>query len=390
MSTISTIRNQSQGIIKTKHEVSVGTLHKWYKIGAVDSADWNRSKVDNHIGTPQALMESMMSMFSISMMLAFINCVITSDRKLHPTPENKLNITDGGHRLRWIIAILDDLVTVDGKTFSELKIIDAEMYNRILNYQITIEVITHVSGTVPESYAKKEYNGVNTHGEPLKLGEVLRASTEDNFHILKSNLSEAYSHRAAKMNALIRDGATALYAVIISAMASNNFDLLTTTSSKKTTVEVTKPLNISDDMKCNINNIITSIKDIENWVFEKFGSLKHGKTALSSSMGVLTKALDLKLHGPMIYGLYNSANTDERNANIANIKKFYEISLVNKETMDSKFNYVMQKKAGGNGGNRLGKQFHADGWARIKSVVNPVTTGHIADADVVSRLVESA
>jgi hypothetical protein len=390
MSTISTIRNKSQGIIKTKHEVSVGTLHKWYKAGAVDSATWNRNEVDNRVGSAQALMESMMSMFSISMMLAFINCVITSDRKLHPTPENKLNITEGGHRLRWIIAILDDLVTVDGKTFSELKIVDAEMYNRILNYEITIEVTTHVSGTVPESYAMNEYIAVNTHGEPLKPGEVLRASNEDNFHILKSNLSEAYSHRTAKMNALIRDGATAIYAVILAAMASNNFDLLTTSSSKKTAVEVTKPLNISDDMKGNINNIIGSIKDIENWVFEKFGSLKHGKIALSSPAGVLTKAIDLKIHGPMIYGLYNSANTDERNANIAIIKKFYEISLVDKDTMDSKFNYVMQKKAGGNGGNRLGKQFHADGWARIKSVVNPVTSGHIADTDVVSRLVVSA
>jgi len=389
MSTTSTIRNQSQGIIKTKHEVSVGTLHKWYKSGAVDSATWNRNEVDNRVGSAQALMESMMSMFSISMMIAFINCVITSDRKLHPTAENKLNITEGGHRLRWIIAILDDLVTVDGRTFSQLKIIDTEMYNRILNYEITIEVTTHVSGTVPESYVKKEYIAVNTHGAPLNPGEILRASNEDNFHSLKFNLSEAYSHRAAKMNALVRDGATALYAVILSAMASNNFDLLTTTSSKKTALEITKPLNISDDMKDKINNVIGSIKDIENWVFEKFGSLKHGKTALSSSTGVLTKALDLKLHGPMIYGLYNSANTDELNENTVTIKKFYEMSLIDKDTMDSKFNYVMQKK-GGNGGNRLGKQFHADGWARMKSVVNPVTTGHIADADVVSRLVESA
>jgi hypothetical protein len=303
-------------------------------------------------------MASIIQGFSIGMFLAFYDGKLV-DGKINPTKECPIQVTEGGHRLRWLMKILSGETVVHGMSISDIKTKNPEIYDYIMNYKITIETKIHVSCTMSEKYMRGEYNAVNTHGELLKPGET--RSTDANVPALCDAFDDEFVHRKKKTDAKAREAGNHLKTRFIASFVSKNFTKMNTTGYEFPEIP-------DESTRDEIAGYIKTLGCIET---EQFGRApKKVKTAM-------TTALDDKIHGTMFWGIVNKPHCAE-----GIIRKFYEIATVDEKTYKSTMDKIKKKSPGSNGGDRFtNPDYFSSRWRVIETIVNPVVHDKINSDD---------
>jgi len=328
---------------------SLSTILTWLTASAIKSADWNRPEVAKRKGNDSDLMASIIQGFSIGLFIAFYNGKVI-DGKISPTKEYPVYVTEGGHRLRWLMKILNGETVVHGMSISDIKTKNPELYDYIMNYKIIIETKTHVSGEMSEKYMRAEYNAVNTHSELLKPGEM--RSTDDNVDALCRVIDDEFNHRKAKTNAKAREAGIHLKHRLIGSMASNNFRNMSTT-------DYNLPSIPHESTRTTIEEYIKKLGTIESEYFDS--APKKVKTKMAT-------AIDDKIHGTLFYGIVNNPDTAEDI-----IRKFYEIATVDENAYAQNMDKIKKKSSGSNGGDRFtNPEYFSSRWRIIKTIANPV------------------
>ena len=290
MSTILTCFARRNGIKKYVRAFTLSEISELLLSDAIISAEFNRDEVDKHTGNDVELEKSILTDWSICMVLAYWNGNMThvkhvKDIKL--TKENPLCVTEGGHRLRWLNKILKGETVIDGMTIGDIKTQFPHIYEEIMNYSVIVEIKTHNSGVVPLEYVKDEYVAVNTRGAPLNFGEIALASTDKHANELYEVFNKSFLHRMKKTNSKNRDGGRALIFRLIRSMSSGNFDHMRAT-------DKTMPV-VSYDMYNQLYSVISRIGYIEKQLLDS-STDKKLKT-------LLQKSIDDKFHGVLFYGM---------------------------------------------------------------------------------------
>ena len=351
-SIINTITTARAGIKKQHKLYKFSTFMALINDGKIKSDDWNRTAVKNRPGDAADLMKSMAMGWSISMILGYWNGI----GDLAPTKENPIRITEGGHRYRWIEAIITNLTLLDTFSLIRLKDNHPDVYQAIMNYTIVVEITTHESGTVPENYVKGEYQAVNTKGSMLTAGETLRAATDTKFNELVKMLEGAFKNRKAKMDKQLRDKALEIYAAIIYGITEGS-------DAMKTSKEglCSKP-EISDDKFAHAKSVINAVGNLEDTIYKEWRTNPDAKKFLEDKV-------TLELYGPIIHTLRNATDSEFPTI-LENVRKFYAISLVNKEIRKTNIDRLKSDpKKKSNGGGRLNADRYAHGWGHLLAIV---------------------
>lgn len=362
-SVIANIVSQRAGIKKQQHVYKFSSLIELLREGKIKSHDWNRVDVGvKHPGCADDLMKSMAMGWCISMFVGYWNG--TTPGKPMATKDIPIRITEGGHRTRWLKDIADGKATLDSISLNCLKDLYPQVYHNIMDYKIVIEVTTHESGIVPENYVKGEYRAVNTRGSMLTAGETLRASTDEYFLTLKTQLEEAFSNRKAKMDKQARDKATETYAAIINGITQGS-DFMKTSKDVLLDKEILScDSKITPEKFARAQIVIKAVAGLETVIYNEARSNPFAKK-------ILEDKVTLEVYGPVIHAL-SIASEDEYPTIIEHVRKFYAISLVDSETQ--KANFVRLKSAPnktGNGGGRMNAKRYAHGWGQLMSIVTP-------------------
>ena len=364
MATIESMLEMRNEITKVRVAYSIRSLKGLIDKEAIRRADWNREEVRKRKGNENELFKSIAENYSIGNLLGYWNGHLNKEQNISPTKENPILISDGGHRLCWLTKIVKDEAFIMGHSLSRLKESFPIMYENILNYTIVIEIATHNSGTVPEDFVKQEYARINIYTEPLTSGEVLRASTNDIFARLQDRLERTLIKRKTKMDALVRDKGIAIHRGILAGVMQD-FDNMT-----ESKILVDFP-HITDDEEKKANSVIDAWGLIEKTLWEKFVDSNDKKSeTYKLAKKVLSDKFNLDYHGPMIYGISMVSDT-ERPLRIAQILKFYDLSLVDKATWDANIKIVKNADRISNGGHHRDTKRYSDCWNRILSVITP-------------------
>lgn len=355
--TESTIASRA-GIKKHTILYTLAQIKELIESDSIISAPWNRTEVkqDQHIGKANTLLESIVAGRSINMLLGFWNGNALTSSEIKPTKESPLQITEGGHRLRWLRSILvKNTITFDNKNLAEIQRDNRSLYDFIMEYKITVEIKTHESGIVPEKYMKEEYRAVNTGGTNLSPGEIARASTDENSIELGEMFKRMFKHRMDKMKAQDknRDKGTAILNALLRSMNNNDFSLMKSTLTT---------LPIIDDVRSEvIEAMIVSLGELEQIKYESASD----KVKKAMSTGICQK-----LHGTFFYALCNDTTPPTA---LDTIGKFFEISTVDEETYKANVKNVMGTSlTGGNGGSRMNNEFYTNAWVRLRTIVTPL------------------
>ena len=347
MDTLIASRRGVQTIV-ARHPLSV--ILTWMMAGAIKTAEWNRPEVAKRNGNDSDLMASIIQGFSIGLFIAFYNGKLI-DGKINPTKENPIHVTEGGHRLRWLMKILCGETVVNDMSIKDIQTKNPELYTFIMDYKIILETKVHVSGEMSEKYMRAEYNAVNTHSELLKPGET--RSTDDNVDALCDVFDDAFKHRKEKTNAKAREAGIHLKRRIIASIASNDFR-------KMATNEYILPTIPHESTRATIEQYIKKLGAIESEQFESVS--KKVKTKMTS-------ALDDKIHGILFYGLVNNPTSAEDI-----IQKFYRIVTEDEKVYANIMDKIKKKSLGSNGGDRFtNPDYFSSRWRIVDRIVNPVT-----------------
>lgn len=359
------ILREGAGIKKILMNIPLRALITLISEGKIDIAEFNRETVKTRPGNSDMLLDSMARGLSMNMLIGYQNGIFHG-MTLTPTKENPIYITEGGHRFKWIKEIMEGKATLNGNSLTRIQMLCHQLYERIMAYRIRIEVSTHVSGEVPESFVREEYKRTNTLGSPLETGEILRAETDPNKIILNDSLTKCFENREKKMSAKVREQALEFKASIIQILinAKKKDDNL---KPEKETLVMLAP---TDEERDEAEISIAEMATIEKSNLEKFGAKK------SKTQNNVREAPSLELFGPMFYGLAIATNKAEA---AAKIRKFFEKSLESKETWRENTDRVKKlgvvTKGKTNGGNRNGRKRYEEGWNILLSIVDGGAVG---------------
>lgn len=334
--------------VVSRHPLSV--IFTWMITGAIKSAEWNRPEVAKRNGNDSDLMASIIQGFSIGLFIGFYNGKLI-DGKINPTKQCPIQVTEGGHRLRWLMKILGGETVVNDMSIKDIQSQNPELYGFIMDYKIIIEIKTHVSGEMSEKYMRAEYNAVNTHSELLKPGET--RSIDDNVDSLCDVFDDAFKNRRSKTDAKAREAGTHLKRRIIASILSNDFRHMATNN-------FSLPKIPHESTRAIIDQHIRNLGAIESENFER--SSKKVQTKMMS-------ALDDKIHPVMFYGLVNYPQTAGET-----IKGFYAKATENESTYTSMMDKIKKKASGSNGGDRFtNSDYFSSRWRIVDATVNPVS-----------------
>ena len=352
---------EGAGITKRIMSIPLSLMIDWVRKGFFVIAEFNRKQVKARPGDANQLLDSIARGLSINLLIGFINGIVEG-KELNPSKEFPINITEGGHRFRWLKEIIDGKATLGGHSLSRIQTLHPDLHARIMSYKIRIEVSSHASGEVPESFVREEYKRTNTLGCELTAGEIGRAETNENVKILSESLSECFIHRETKMNASARDKDSEFKAAIIQILVG----VKDTTNDLKPTKEALVTLTPPDDSMDHSIKCIELMGGVEKTCYEKFGTTKKSKTKK-----YVHEAPKIELFGPLFYGL---AQADDKAAAIATITSFFDKSLESEESWKANTERVKKlglvaTKSKTNGGNRNGRKRYEEGWNIVLSIV---------------------
>lgn len=361
---LTNILTNSSGIRKSFITITLEKFITLIQNKDVIIADWNRDEVIKRPGDSHKLLASIAYGWNIGTLLGYWDGVLPASKTPTFTAEKPLQITEGGHRYRWIREIADNVATIQGNTLARIQTVNPELYQRIMEYKIRVDLTTHISGVVPLTYVKGEYQAINTLGNTLTVGEKLRAATDQNFNDLKDALYEAFSNRHTKMNKMTRDKPTEVLAGLIQIIRTN----LSNDGGQMKPKEVLNEPDPSDEIMDNALDIINEIINLEEWLKQTYGKAKGLKAYVEE-----TPKLDL--FGPLVFGI--SKSTDTKTA-VENIKQFYTLSLVDKPTWISNSNKVKGGRERSKGAYFDRKRYEVS-WNQLLSIITPSSTIRAGD-----------
>jgi hypothetical protein len=357
---LNTIMNASRGIRKVFLNVPLKNYIHWLQAEEAVIQEWNRDEVEKRPGDASQLLHSMAMGWSVGIFLGNWNGILPANGIPNFSRENPLKTTEGGHRSRWIMEIAKGDATIGGHNLARIQTLNPELAEKIMNYKLRIEVTTHESGVVPDSYTKGEYTAINTLSCGLTTGETLLASVNENFNMLHETLMDVFKNREKKMEGMAREKDAELLAAhiqIIHGVLEDKGDPL------KPTKEELLALAPSDTIMEEALRVINCIGDLENWLKVNYNDKKFSKKALE-------EAPKLDFFGPLLYGL-TKAGADRATA-MANIKKFYQMSMVDGDTWKVNSGKIRNlDKKSGNGGGRYNRKRYESGWNQLLSIIGP-------------------
>jgi len=194
-------------ITKLRQPVRAATLYNWVKEGKAVIAPWNREEVRNREGDENEWNESLATKVAPGQFIAYWVGKVGKEKKINPTKECPLVIYEGGHRTRWTMKVFSGEATYCGMTYSELQDLAPETATEIAEVVIDVTIAVSQDREELEAFAKKEYETVNTNGERLKAGEVIRAKTDEVRADLEESLQSVLQRdvKAKKRDAHLED-----------------------------------------------------------------------------------------------------------------------------------------------------------------------------------------
>ena len=287
------------GIVKVRISLRVSEIAEFIKTGAIKVAPWNRDEVKKRPGSASALLESMYMKMSIGNLLGYVRGVAPDGWR--PSAEFPLLLSDGGHRYRWIKAILDGLAFLsDGRNMAAMS---AEEQKELFDYRVVFIVTTHIVGADEEleDYAKEEYTTINRMTASLTSGEVLRASTSSDLDELKIALDGAFEYRMKDPRAREK-GLETLAA--ISAGLIGGPDHMTTKKDDVLGIE------FDDAKKERALLLIRDIKSVEESVKNSFAGNEVEENLVQTLY--FDRPVDIASDGPFICALYEAETAEAR------------------------------------------------------------------------------
>jgi hypothetical protein len=98
-----------RGVRKTLMKVKIRDFARYYNDRLIVIADWNRNAVPNHPGNAKSWLNSILTRLSLGIRVGYRNGKVSARDKLSlSTP---IKMSDGGHRTRWDMEIVDKLLT---------------------------------------------------------------------------------------------------------------------------------------------------------------------------------------------------------------------------------------------------------------------------------------
>ena len=289
------------GVLKTLVKLKFGDFVQYVRNAQLKIAEWNRDAVPNHPGNAKDWLKSILNRLSLGIRIGYRNGKVTALDKL--TPGTPILLSDGGHRTRWDMEIVDKL----------LKTLSPDDQKIVLDTVIHINVTTHVDGLPLDDYAKAEYQETNRKIKSLTNGENLRANSNPALQSLIDAMTSILDLRTESKD-MPRE---AVLESVVGAIAGmmNGLDHMTKRATDVLGLEV-KPEKMEQVLK-----IITNWKDMEEELYDMYAANPAALKMLRS------RTFDLKYDGRFIVGLIEA--TDEAEVTRAKdaIIGAYEVAL---------------------------------------------------------------
>lgn len=346
-------------LVKVRQALTLRTLYKWYKEGKLRIAEWNREEVDNRIGTAGDWAESAATYVSAGIFLATWKGtpVLTQGHmQFSPTVENPIVIYEGGHRTRWTEAIFENEARCCGMTFSEIQFVLPEAAKDIETTIIEMTVATSENAAALESFAKRDYDRVNTYTEKLKPGEVIRTRSDATRTSLENKLVDAMKR---KLKPKARDAHLEDQRALIHCAAG----LVDKMDKKKGSLIHNASLTLEQVEHAKV--VIAALLQAETQIDTLF-SVKKVKTR------IMNRQIDLALDGAIVWAL-QAAGAATRNDVVDDIVKFYRMFFETPETWRAVLAEIKTAT--------VERSRYKDGetpyparWTRIQNKIRPPTT----------------
>jgi hypothetical protein len=175
-------------ITKLRQGVKAATLYQWTQERALIVADWNRDEVKNREGNEHEWMESLATKISPGQFIGYYHGKVGENGKIVPTKSCPIVVYEGGHRTRWTMKVFGGEALYCGMTYAELCVLAPETAKAIEEAAIEMTIAVSENFKELDKFARNEYEKVNTKGEGLKAGEVIRAGTDEKRAALEDSL----------------------------------------------------------------------------------------------------------------------------------------------------------------------------------------------------------
>jgi hypothetical protein len=308
--------------IRTKNfQLSIYQIAKMIKTGAIQVAPWNRDEIKKRKGNASELFETVRMKMCFGNLMGYVLGTIPDLEKWIPSVEFPLFLSDGGHRSRWLKAVLDGVAALlDG---TKINLLTLEEQKEINDYLVMIHVCSHIDGAAElEDYAKLEYTRLNTMGVDLCAGEVLRAACDDaDLRDVKEALEGAFEHRIKDPRA--RDKGLETFAAITAGLIGGP-DHMTTKKDDVIGIE------FDAEKKARAMELIADIKRIEDGVMNAFAGDEDAEALVKALY--FDRAPSLASEGPVICALYEAESAEARSVVVITAVDAYVAALRNAMT----------------------------------------------------------
>ena len=307
--------------IKTKvFKLTIGQIVEMINSSAIQVAGWNREEIKTRKGNASELFESICAKMCFGALIGYVPGIIPDIKNWIPSVEFPLFLSDGGHRSRWIKAILDAVAALlDGRSIHRLTL---EEQDEINAYEVMFHMCTHVDGAPElEDYAKLEYTRFNTLGEDLCAGEVLRACDDADLRDVKMAIEGAFEHRVKDTRA--RDKPLVTFAAIAAGLIKGP-DHMTTKKDDVLDIE------FDTEKKARAMELIANIKSIEDGVMNAFAGDEESEEVVKALY--YARPPDIAFEGPVISALYDAESAEARTVVVSTAVDAYVAALRNAMT----------------------------------------------------------
>lgn len=279
-------------ITKIRQPVFAATLFNWVKDGKLIVAPWNREEVVGREGTANEWMESLATKISPGQFIAYYHGKVGKDKKVTPTKEHPVVVYEGGHRTRWTQAVFENRATYCGMTYSELKELEPDTAKAIEEAIVNMELAVSEREEQLMVFAKNEYHKVNTKGETLKAGEVIRAGGDTTRATLEDRLENALQRdlKPKKRDSHLED---------LRALVHGAAGLVDRMDKKKGSLTNVDPLTEAESARAR--EVIDQVAQVEQEIVNlpELSGAKIQKRLRS-------RILDLKVDGTLVWALHDA------------------------------------------------------------------------------------
>lgn len=350
-------RASLQHLTKIRQPLKAATLFNWVQEGALVVAEWNRDEVKGREGSAEEWMESLASKVSAGQFIAYHHGKVPKNGQIKPTKERPIVVYEGGHRTRWTANVFRNLVQYEGLTYEQLCDAHPDTAAAIANCVIEMTLAVSENEDRLVAFAKNEYHKVNTKGERLTDGEVIKAGSDTTRGELERELGDAFQ-RDLKPKA--RDSHLEDLRVLVHGAAGRVAEM----NKKKGSLTNVGPL--TDEEVRKAREVIEEVARIEARIAE-LPELSATKT----QKRVRARIIDLKVDGTLVWALQHAEGPQEREMVAQDWvdyhRRFFPSPAMWKEKLaELKTSTVERSRY------KAGETPYPGRWLRIHAVLHPV------------------